>query len=131
MRRQLPRFVMIMLITLILLSAVNAVAAGNVVPPTRLDDERIAITIDDFTPAACSSLGLTNVLTGSGLIFGTAGNDLILGSNNVDWIFALGGNDCIVGGGGDDWIVGGAGTDVCIGGPGNNDTFTQCETQNQ
>jgi Ca2+-binding RTX toxin-like protein len=119
---------MTMLITLILLSAVNAVAAGNVVPPTRLDDDRIAITIGDFTPAACAAIpGLTNIITGSGwLIFGTAGNDLIFADSAVNWIFAADGNDCIVGGGSDDWIVGGPGTDVCIGGPGT-DTFNQCE----
>jgi Ca2+-binding RTX toxin-like protein len=117
-----------MLITLILLSAVNAVAAGNIVPPTRLDDNRIAITIDDFTPAACRTIpGPTDIITGSGfLIIGTAGDDLIFGDSTVNWIFGTDGNDCIVGGGGNDWIVGGPGTDVCIGGPGN-DTFSQCE----
>jgi Ca2+-binding RTX toxin-like protein len=118
---------MFMLITLILLSAVNAVAAGNVVPSTRLDDNRISITISDFTPPACAAIPGLTLITGSGWwIFGTAGNDLIFADSAVNWIFAGDGNDCIVGGGGDDWIVGGAGTDVCIGGPGT-DTFSQCE----
>ena len=129
-KRHLPRFVIVVLMALILMSAVNAVAAGNIVPPTRLDDQRIAITIGDFTPAACSSLGLTNILTGSGFIFGTTGNDLILGGNTGDLILGFGGNDCIVGGGSDDLILGGGGTDVCIGGTGS-DNFNQCETQIQ
>jgi hypothetical protein len=130
MKRFLPRFFAVMLITLILMSAMNAVAAGNIVPVTRLDDVRLAITTSDFTPAACSSLGATNIVTGTGFIFGTNASDLIMGSNQGDWIFGFGGNDCIVGGGGDDLILGSGDTDVCIGGPGN-DSFNQCETQTQ
>jgi Ca2+-binding RTX toxin-like protein len=125
-----PRFVIVTLIALVLISVMNAVAAGNIVPPTRLDDQSFVITVADFTPAACTGLGLTNVVTGSSFLFGTAGNDLILGSGGADWIFAFGGDDCIVSGGGDDRIWGGSGTNVCIGGPGN-DTFTQCETEFQ
>jgi Ca2+-binding RTX toxin-like protein len=129
-KRLFPRFVFLMLIVLVLVSAVNAVAAGNFVPVTRLGEYSRPTTISDFTPESCSSLGITNIVTGSGVFFGTAGNDLILGSSSGDWIFDFGGgNDCIVGGGGDDWLWGGPGTDVCIGRPGN-DAFTQCETQN-
>ena len=126
----IPRIVFVTLTALILLSVISAASAGNVVPVTRLDDQTFAITISDFTPAACASLGLTNIEIDSGLFTGTNGDDLIFASNGADWIFGLGGNDCIVGGGGDDRIWGGGGTDVCIGGPGN-DTFNQCETEIQ
>jgi Ca2+-binding RTX toxin-like protein len=119
-----------MLIALVLISAVNAVAAGNIVPITSLDEYSRPTTTADFTPAQCSAIAPVNIVTGAGLIVGTAGDDLILGSNSGEWIFGLGGDDCILGGGGDDLILAGAGTDVCIGGNGN-DTFNQCETQNQ
>jgi len=128
MKNNMPRLFLVILIALIMVSVMSAVAAGIVVPPTRLDDQSFAITIGDFTPADCSSMSLNNVVTGSGLIFGTAGNDLILGGGTGDLIFSLGGGDCLVGGGGDDFMFGGGGTDVCIGGPGN-DSFNQCETQ--
>ncbi|MCC6301082.1 MAG: hypothetical protein IT314_17470 [Anaerolineales bacterium] len=125
-----PRLVLITLATLIRISVFSAVAAGNIVPVTRLDEDNFAVTIGDFTPAACSSLGVTNIVTGNGFIFGASGNDLILAGGNADWTFSFGGADCIVGGGGGDAIFAGAGRDVCIGGPGT-DSFNQCETEIQ
>lgn len=125
-----PRLILIVLVMLILISAINTLAAGNIVPPTRLDDQRFSVSPSDLAPAACASLGVTNLVTGSTFVFGTNANDLILNGNGGDWIFGLGGDDCIVGGGGDDNIFGGGGTDVCLGGPGN-DSFNQCETQIQ
>jgi Ca2+-binding RTX toxin-like protein len=130
MKRFFPRLVILTLIALVVISVLSAVAAGNIVPVTRLDEDIFAVTIGDFTPAACSGLGVTNLVTGNTFIFGTNGNDLILAGSGVDWIFALGGADCIVGGGGNDIIWAGGGTDVCIGGPGT-DTFNQCETEIQ
>jgi hypothetical protein len=128
--KRLPRLMGVTLILLILLSVMNATAAGIIVPATRLDDQRMAITIDDLKPSACAGLALGNIESGAGFIFGTNGNDLILGSSGGDIIFALNGNDCILSGGGNDWIFGGPGNDVCLSGAGT-DTFDQCETQNQ
>lgn len=128
--KRLPRLMWLALIALILLSVMNAAAAGIVVPSTRLDDLRTAITVDDLAPPACASLSLTSLVTGSGWIFGTTGNDLILTSGAGDLIFGFEGNDCIVSGGGGDTIFAGNGNDVCIGGPGT-DTFYQCEVQSQ
>ena len=135
-KRNLPRLLIVALLSLILISVVNAVAAGNIVPTTRLDDQRFSITANSLAPAACSGLNLTNIVISSGLIFGTASNDLILDDGGGgDLIFGLGGDDCIIGGGGNDTIYGGAGNDVCIGGPGT-DSFPSvlgngCETQIQ
>jgi Ca2+-binding RTX toxin-like protein len=129
----IPRIVFVTLTALILLSAINAAAAGNVVPVTWLDDRRFSITTNDLAPAACGGISLTNIVTTTGflgIMWGTGGNDLILGRNAGDMILGLGGNDCILGGGGNDDIYGGGGTDVCIGGPGT-DSFDQCETQTQ
>jgi hypothetical protein len=128
--KRLSRLMWLALIVTILLSVMNATAAGIIVPPTRLDDQHMAITINDFKPSACSSLALGNIESGAGFIFGTNGNDLILGSSGGDIIFALNGDDCILSGGGNDWIFGGPGNDVCLSGAGT-DTFDQCETQNQ
>ncbi|MCC7118428.1 MAG: hypothetical protein IT310_07890 [Anaerolineales bacterium] len=127
MKRLLPRLLVITLIALALMSAFSVLAAGNTVPVTRLDDQSFTLTLDDLAPSACAGLGLTNLVTSSGLVFGTAGNDLILSGGSGDWIFAMGGDDCVVGGGGNDSIFGGVDTDVCIGGLGT-DSFNQCET---
>lgn len=128
--KHLPRLLGFTLILLILLSVMNAAAAGIVVPTTRIDDQRTAISVDDLAPPSCASISLTNLVTGSGWIFGTNGNDLIVTSSAGDLIFGFDGNDCIVSGGSADTIFAGNGNDVCIGGPGA-DTFYQCETQNQ
>ena len=128
--RRVPRLMGLTLIFLVMFSVMSAAAAGIVVPPTRIDDQRMVITADDLAPSACASIPLTNIVTGSGWIFGTNGNDLILTSSAGDLIFGLDGDDCIVSGGGADTIFAGNGNDVCIGGPGN-DSFFQCETQIQ
>ncbi len=115
------------LFILIIASVVTALAATNIVPPTRVTSQTFPITANDLKPSACAGLNLTDIISGSGTITGTSGNDLILGGPGNDTINGMGGNDCILGGGGNDTIDGGDGTDVCIGGPGT-DTFANCET---
>ena len=117
-------------LTLVLFSAVTAIAATNTVPATRSDRKSAAIGINDIKPAACAGISLTNLITGAGTITGTDGNDLILAGAGADNIDGLGGNDCILGGGGDDSLTGGDGGDICLGGPGT-DTFTTCEGETQ
>jgi len=117
-------------VTLILVSAVSAFAAGISVPDTNTGTESIPVYAEDIKPPACASLYLTNIVSGSGVVTGTTGNDLIIGSADVDTIDGLGGDDCILGGGGADIITGGAGDDICLGGPGV-DIFLTCETQIQ
>ena len=118
------------LVTLILINVVTAIAATNTVPPTKADTSSAGVGANHFKPSACSGLYLSGIVTGSGIITGTAGNDLILGSSAGDSIDGLGGNDCILGGGGDDFITGNEGTDSCLGGPGS-DTFIDCEGESQ
>jgi Ca2+-binding RTX toxin-like protein len=88
------------------------------VPATHAGVSSRSIGAQDLKPAACASLTLTNVVTGSRSISGTTAADLVLGSSGIDNMTAGNGNDCVVGGGGADIISGGAGTGVCIGGPG-------------
>ena len=108
------------LCTFILIGAMTAVAAANTVPSTRMTSQGRSIHINDFRPAACAAISLTSLVTGSGVITGTAGNDLILASSGADVIDGLDGEDCIVGGGDTDVCTGGLGTDV----------FISCEVQN-
>ena len=124
------RFFTYSLLTLILATAVTAIAATNSVPFTRLTNQSEYIGINDFKPYACGGTYLTNLVSGAGTLTGTAGNDLILGSSSADVIDGLGGNDCIVGGGGDDSLTGNDGTDVCLSGSGS-DGFTTCEVEAQ
>jgi Ca2+-binding RTX toxin-like protein len=126
-QKQIPRIAAIVLIIIIVLGAFNAIAASNTVPTSRAYEDSFGISPNDLKPSDCT-MNISNITTGSGLIFGTAANDLIMGSTSGDIIFGAGGNDCIAGGAGNDWILGGAGTDVCIGGPGSN-TFNTCETE--
>jgi len=122
MRFSIPfRFMIFCLITMILLSAVTAIAATNTVPSTRLTAYGNSIGINDIKPSACASIFLTIRVSGSGLINGTEGNDLILGSSGADTIDGLGGDDCILGGGGTDSCIGGIGTDM----------FVSCESETQ
>jgi Ca2+-binding RTX toxin-like protein len=114
------------LITLILVSALAAFAAGMSIDPSTIDKISIPVSGDDLKPPACT-MNLTNIVRGTGTITGTEGNDLILGSSSVDTIDGLGGDDCILGDNNDDLITGGDGIDVCIGGPGD-DIFVTCET---
>ena len=116
------------LLVLILTTAVTAIAATNTVPFTRLTNQSQNININDFKPYLCGGTHLTNLVSGSGTLTGTAGNDLILGSSGADVINGLGGNDCIMGGGGDDQITGGDGNDVCLSGDGY-DVFTSCDVE--
>ena len=99
---------------LILVSAVTAVAAANTVPFTRITNQSTNINTNDLKPYACGGMYLTNLISGSGALTGTAGNDLILGSSGADVIDGLGGDDCIVGGGGNDICFSGIGDDVLI-----------------
>ena len=122
------RVILYSLLMLILVSAVTAIAAANTVPFTRITDQGEHININDLKPYACAGTYLTNLISGSGTLTGTAGNDLILGSSGADVIDGLGGNDCILGGGGDDALTGNDGNDVCLRGTGN-DIFTTCEVE--
>jgi Ca2+-binding RTX toxin-like protein len=115
------RFITYGIIILILISAVTAIAATNTVPFTRVTNRSEYISVNDLKPAACASIDLTTLVSGSGTLIGTDGNDLILGSSGADVIDGLGGDDCIVGGGGIDICTGDAGTD----------TFVACEVENQ
>lgn len=113
-------------LTLILVSALSAFAAGIVVPAANVGQKSVSVTANDIKPPACAGLYLTNIVSGAGTLTGTASNDLIIGSAGPDTIDGRGGDDCILGGGGDDHITGGEGNDVCLGGPGI-DVFVDCE----
>ena len=116
---------------LIFISTLTAVAAGNTIPGTRLDENTAAMNANAIKPAACSALNLTTiVICTGGNCNGTTANELILGTTSGERIRGRGGQDCILGGGGNDDLVGNLGGDVCIGGPGT-DTFNTCETQIQ
>ena len=131
MRIPMPlRLVMFGLLTLIVVSAASAFAAGISIPASNVGLESVPVTVEDVKPAACAGLYLTNIVSGSGALTGTAGNDLIIGSAGADTIDGLGGDDCILAGSGDDLITGNDGIDICVGGPGT-DTFTTCETENE
>jgi len=124
------RLVILGLLALIVVSIVSAFAAGISVPSSNVGQQSISVTAEDIKPPACETLYLTNIVSGSGTLTGTAANDLIIGSAEADTIDGLGGNDCILGGNGDDLISGNDGTDVCLGGT-RTDTFTTCESENQ
>jgi hypothetical protein len=118
------------LLTLILVSITSAFAAGIGVPASNVGQRSVPVTAEDIKPAACAALYLTNLVSGSGALTGTAGNDLIIGSAGVDTIDGLGGDDCILAGNGDDILTGSDGMDICISGSGT-DTFITCESENQ
>lgn len=111
-------------------SALEASTASVVTPNTLASFEVEVVTADTMKPAACAGIALTAVVSGSGVITGTAANELVTGSAAVDTIDGLGGDDCILAGAADDSVTGGAGTDVCIGNAGT-DTFATCETEIQ
>ena len=129
-RRNLQRFILLSLGTLIVLSVVSAYAANIAVPPTYLTDQSSAVTANSLKPAACSGITVTTIVycpaTG-GNCDGTNASELIIGSPAIDNITGRGGSDCILGGGGADDITGSQSRDICIGGPGN-DIFKKCET---
>jgi Ca2+-binding RTX toxin-like protein len=116
---------------LVLVSLASVSTAANSVPATRAGISSRSVGAQDLKPAACASLTLTNVVTGSGLVNGTTAADLVLGSSGIDTLLAGNGNDCVLGGAGADIINGGAGTDVCIGGAGIDVFDITCETQTQ
>jgi Ca2+-binding RTX toxin-like protein len=104
----------------------NASASSNDVTASAVSQQTLSISANDLAPPACSSLILTNLVSGGGTLNGTAGNDLILGNAGSNTINANEGNDCVLGGDGDDTIDGGDGNDTCIGGPGLN-SIINCE----
>ena len=118
------------LTALLVFAAGGAFTAANIVEAPAADETKTPVDAGVFAPAECGALTLTNTITGSVAIAGTAENDLIVGSDQTDTIEALGGDDCIQANGGGDVIEGGLGTDVCLGGPGT-DTFLGCETEIQ
>lgn len=119
------------LVALIFISTLTAMAAGNTIPATRIDENTAAMNANAIKPAACSALNLTAiVICTGGTCNGTGSNELILGTPADERIRGRGGADCIVGGDGSDVLVGNVGGDVCIGGPGT-DTFNTCETRIQ
>lgn len=130
MRPGLPvKMLIIAAIALLLVSVMSAYAAGLSLPASSVGSQSFSVTAEDVKPAACNGVFLTNIISGSGTLTGTAANDLIIGSASADTIDGLGGDDCIVAGNGDDSILGSDGSDICLGGPGN-DTL-DCETVNQ
>jgi Ca2+-binding RTX toxin-like protein len=125
------KFLAIGAVSLLIISVLSAYAAGLNVPASNVGSESFAVTAEDIKPAACDGLFLTNIVSGSGTLTGTAANDLIIGSAGVDMIDGLGGDDCIVAGNGDDILAGGDGADVCLGGPGSDTLDATCETASQ
>jgi Ca2+-binding RTX toxin-like protein len=113
-------------LALIVVSVASAFAAGLSVPASNVGQQSVSVTAEDIKPAACATLYLTNIVSGSGTLTGTSANDLIIGSSGADTIDGLGGNDCILSGSGEDFIDGGDGTDVCFASLGT-DTFINCE----
>ena len=103
---------------MILLNAVDALAAANTVPVTYASDQTIPIDQNQFIPSQCAGMTFDNIIVGSGNINGGPGNDLIYGSPGNDNIRGGNGDDCIIGGGGNDTLRGQNGDDVLIGGSG-------------
>ena len=131
-RKISPRFVVILLVVLIIVSVGFAYAANNIVPITRLTDQSRTIDANALKPAACSGINLNAIIVcAGGKCNGTNSDELIIGTNGYDDISGKNGDDCIIGGDGDDDIDGDNGTDVCSGGPGNDTFGNKCETQIQ
>ena len=138
LRKHIPRITVVMLGALIVLGAVNALAASNTfTSSTHLQEQStpIAFAANSLKPADCASLNLTSIFvcpSAGGSCNATDASELILGSSLNDNIQGGKGDDCILGGDGDDTIRGEQGTDVCIGGLGS-DTFPNpgCETEIQ
>lgn len=133
--RLLVRGGLAVLLAVALAGSGSVLTASNVVPATKAGQVVQAIGPNNLKPSQCAAITLTNKISGSGTITGTAGSDLITGGAAADTINAGDGSDCLLGGGADDTLSGQGGTgDVCIGGPGT-DTFPiivhGCETQIQ
>jgi hypothetical protein len=123
MNKKRIRLFIIIILTLILISAITVLAAANIVPETRLADQSVAIIASELVPSECDGLrnSLENfIVCTSTTCSGGAGNsnDLILGTPGNDTIDGNNGDDCIVGGAGNDALYGGHGNDILIGGPG-------------
>lgn len=127
---KLLRLLLVGVFAVIVVTSMTAIAAANTVPPSQVDDQSISYNVNHLKPSACSGIVLSNLVTGSGTLTGTAGNDLIIASSGADVIDGAGGNDCILGGGGADTITGGEGSDVCLGGA-DADAFITCESEVQ
>lgn len=127
----MTRFAWVALLLLVVASAVSVFAATNNLPPSRAGVEEKPAGPNDLKPSECGSITLTDKLSGTGSITGTAAAELIVASDTADTIDGADGSDCIVAGDGNDHLKGAAGTDVCIGG-GGTDTFDpDCETTYQ
>lgn len=118
---------------------VTAHAAGVVVPPSRLDEDRFVPDPNQMKPDVCGGIHLTNIVVASGgTAVGTAANDLVLGTASSDALSGRGGDDCILAGDaglgnllcgedGNDVLVGRPGTlDLCLGGAGS-DLMYDCD----
>ncbi|OIO95134.1 MAG: hypothetical protein AUK03_05820 [Anaerolineae bacterium CG2_30_64_16] len=142
--RSIYRLSWIGLGALILVSALGALAAANLVAGSGIATLTIPITANQLKPPECDGLDLSNVIVGdadfkdgnaNSLLLGNAvantisagkGTDCVLSGDGADTLKGEGKDDVLLGGPGDDHIDGGAGWDICYGGPGN-DTFSKCE----
>ena len=106
-------------LSILLAGTMAAYAASNTVPATRMDEDILSITANDLKPSECATLNLTNIVSGSGTLTGTAGADLILASAGADTLSGGGSADCLVAGSGADTLSGDGGTDILLGGDGN------------
>ncbi len=127
---KLFRLLLVGVFAVIVVTSMTAIAAANTVPPSQVDDQSVSYNVNHLKPSACSGIVLSNLVTGSGTLTGSADNDLIIASSGADVIDGAGGNDCILGGGGVDTITGGEGNDVCLGGA-DVDSFITCESEVQ
>jgi Ca2+-binding RTX toxin-like protein len=130
MRIPFLRLWLLGLLLVVSVSVLSAFAAGISAPVVNAGQQSVPVTAEDIKPAACAGITLTNIVSGSGTLTGTAGNDLMIGSGGADVIDGLGGDDCVLGSGGDDTLAGNEGKDVCLGGTGD-DLFTDCEIEAQ
>lgn len=112
------RWLGVMILSLVALSAITALAAANSVPATNVGQSDHAITAQQLAPPECASIaaGLTRVVAGSGSFDGGGASELILGSAGADTIRGRQGDDCIVSGAGNDDLQGNQGNDVLVGG---------------
>ena len=100
---------------------------------TTADYQALTVTPNTLKPKACDNINLTNVISGSGIVNGTAENDLILATDPNSTLNGNGGSDCLVIGDGLVGVLDGGGppsgdtdVDICIGGL--QTTYTRCET---
>jgi Ca2+-binding RTX toxin-like protein len=105
--------------------------ASSVVPTSMAGRSTRSVTANTLKPTACSTITLSGITTGSGVVTDGTASNLVLGSSVLDTMRGSDGNDCILGGGGNDNLRGENGTDVCIGGPGTDTFYSTCETQIQ